>query len=98
MIMRFSFFVSATLLVVSPGFASSAFAMDGVNLDSGDGFTVDDATNFKVGETIALYNADGDEVDLQVQAVKDGGDVWDVDFVDPDSGDAASIEFTKVAN
>ena len=98
MTMRFSFFVLAALLVASSTIASPAFAMDGVNLDSGDSFTVDDATTFKVGETIALYNADGDEVDLQVQTVKDGGDVWDVDFVDPDSGDAASIEFTKVAN
>ncbi len=91
--MRFSFFVLAALLVASP-----AFAMDGVNMDSGDSFTVDDTTVFNVGDSIALYDADGNEVDLQVQAVKDGGDVLDVDFVDPDSGDQATIEFTKVAN
>ena len=90
--MRFTFLALAALLITTP-----AFAMDGVNMDSGDAYTVDDATTFNVGDTIALYDADGNEVDLQVQAVTDNGDVLDVDFVDPDSGDQASIEFTKMS-
>jgi uncharacterized protein YxjI len=89
--MRFSF-LALTVFFIAP----SAFAMDGVNLDSGDAFTVDDTTAFNVGDTVAIYDADGNELDLQVQAVKDAGDSWDVDGIDPDTKETTSLEFTKV--
>jgi hypothetical protein len=77
--------------------ATPAFALDGVNMDSGDLFTVDDATIFKVGDTVAVYDADGNETDLEVQAVKDTGAAFDVDFLDPELGETTTIEFTKPA-
>jgi hypothetical protein len=90
--MRLSLLAFAVFMIATP-----ALAMDGVNIDSGDVFTVDDATTFKVGDTVAVYDADGNESDLEVQAVKDTGAALDVDFLDPDSGEATSIEFAKAA-
>ena len=75
--------------------ASPAFAMDGVNVDTGDTVTVDDGTVFKVGDAIAVYDADGTEMDVEIQAVNESNTAIDVDIVDPDSGDAATIEFSK---
>jgi len=89
--MRFSFFALAAFLIATP-----AFAMDGVNTDTGDAVTVDDGTVFNVGDTVAVYDIDGNELDLQIQAVNDTSTALDVDFVDPDSGETSTIEFTKV--
>jgi hypothetical protein len=89
--MRISLLALAALLIATP-----ALAMDGVDLDTGDAFTVDDTTTFNVGDTVAIYDADGNELDLQVKAVKDLGASLDVDFIDPDSGETTSLEFTKL--
>ena len=75
--------------------ASPALAMDGVNTDTGDAVTVDDGTEFTVGNVIALFDADGNEMDVEIQAVNDKGDAIDVDVVDQDSGDTATVEFSK---
>ncbi len=75
--------------------ASPALAMDGVNVDTGDAVTVDDGTEFKVGDVIAMFDADGNEMDVQVQAVNDTGTALDVDVADQDTGDTATVEFTK---
>jgi hypothetical protein len=69
--------------------------MDGVNTDTGDAVTVDDGTEFTVGNVIALFDADGNEMDVEIQAVNDKGDAIDVDVVDQDSGDTATVEFSK---
>ncbi len=85
----------SALAIALFAFATPVFAMDGVNTDTGDAVTADDGTVFNVGDTVTLYDADGNEMTVQVQAVKDTGDALDVDVVDNDSGDSATIEFTK---
>jgi uncharacterized protein YxjI len=85
----------SALTVAVFAFAAPAYAMDGVNTDTGDAVTADDGTTFNVGDTVTLYDADGNEMTVQVQAVKDTGDALDVDVIDNDSGDSATIEFTK---
>lgn len=76
-------------------FASPAFAMDGTNVDTGDSVTVDDGTTFKIGDTIAVYDVDGNEMDVEIQAVNETDNAVDVDIADPDSGETATIEFAK---
>ena len=76
-------------------FAGRASAMDGTNLDTGDSFTVDDATTFTEGDTLQLYDDDGNEIDVIINAVKDTGGAFDVDVTNPDTNDTATIEFTK---
>ena len=76
-------------------FASPAFAMDGVNTDTGDAVTADDGTVFKVGDVITLYDVDGNEMSVQIQTVNDTATAVDIEVTDQDSGDAASIEFLK---
>ena len=75
--------------------ASPALAMDGVNTDTGDAVTVDDGTTFSVGAFVTLYDADGNEMSVQIQAVTETATAIDIDVTDQDTGDAASIEFTK---
>ncbi len=88
--MRFAVVVIVAFL----GLTSSAFAMDGVNTDTGDVVTVDDATVFTVDAVIPLFDADGDEIDLSVLKVTPGDEITTVDFLDPDTGDDATFEFT----
>ncbi len=88
--MRLPVVALALVALVSP-----AMAMDGVNTDTGDAVTVDDGTEFTVGNVIALFDADGNEMDIEIQAVNDKGDAIDVDVVDQDSGDTATVEFSK---
>ncbi|MDE2385369.1 MAG: hypothetical protein KGO53_12200 [Alphaproteobacteria bacterium] len=75
--------------------AVPAHAMDGVNVDTGDAVTVDDGTTFNVGDPLVMFDADGNEIDVEIQAVKDTGAALDVDVIDQDSGDTATIEFSK---
>ncbi len=75
--------------------ASPAFAMDGINTDTGDTVTVDDGTVFKVGDIVTLYDTEGTEMSVEIKALSDTGTAIDIDVIDQDSGDAASIEFTK---
>ena len=87
-----------TLSVLAISFlalAAPAFAMDGVNTDTGDVVTADDGTTFKIGDLVTLYDADGNEMSVEVQAVSETDTAIDIDVTDQDSGDAASIEFTK---
>ena len=74
---------------------SPARAMDGVNTDTGDAVTTDDNTVFTVGSNIVLYDADGNEMDVVVQSVKETEAALEVEVQDQDSGDNATIEFTK---
>ena len=90
--MRLTLSVLAISLLV---LASPAVAMDGVNTDTGDAVTVDDGTTFKVGDLVTLYDADGNEMSVEVQAVSETDTSIDIDVTDQDSGDATSIEFTK---
>ncbi len=76
------------------GLTHSAFAMDGVNTDTGDAVTVDDGTVFTVDAIVPVFNADGDELDLTVQKVTPGDKVVTVDFLNVDSGEASTFEFT----
>jgi len=82
--------VLATLAMAVP-----ALAKDGVNLDTGDTVTVDDNQDFNVGDVVAFFDADGNEVDVSIDKVNDTGDAIDVDVTDQDSGDTATFEFTK---
>jgi hypothetical protein len=75
--------------------ATPANAMDGVNLDTGDAVTVDDNTVFNVGDVIALYDADGNEIDVLINNIKDTPDATDIDVTDQDSGETATFEFSK---
>ena len=88
--MRLAAFVFAAF-----AFAAPALAMDGTNVDTGDVYTVDDSTTFKVGDVLSMFNADGEEVNAEVKAVKETDKAWEVDVVDQDSGDSSTIEFTK---
>lgn len=83
------------LVLSAFGFVVPASAMDGVNVDTGDAVTVDDGTAFNVGDVIAVYDTDGNEMDVEIQSVNDNGTTVDLDVVDQDSGDGASLEFTK---
>ncbi len=85
----------SALALAAIGLAVPASAMDGVNVDTGDAITVDDGTNFNVGDVIAVYDTDGNEMDVEIQSVNDNGTTVDLDVVDQDSGDGASLEFTK---
>ncbi len=87
--MRFSFVMIAFL-----GLTSLAFAMDGVNTDTGDTVTVDDGTVFSIDDIVPVFNADGDEMDLTVQKVTPGDKIVTVDFINIDSGEATTFEFT----
>ena len=87
-----------TLAILAISFlalACPAFAMDGVNTDTGDAVTADDGTVFTVGDVITLYDADGNEMSVQIQTVTDTATAVDIEVTDQDSGDAASIEFLK---
>ena len=88
--LKLSVFAISILALASP-----AFAMDGVNTDTGDAVTVDDGTTFSVGDFVTLYDADGNEMSVQIQAVTETATAIDIDVTDQDTGDAASIEFTK---
>jgi hypothetical protein len=92
--MRFISAASATLLAITM-LALPAKAMDGVNVDTGDTVTVDDGTVFKVGDTVSMFDSDGNEFDVEVQAVTDKDTSISVDVVDPESGDGATVEFKK---
>ena len=72
-----------------------ALAMDGVNADTGDAVTVEDGTKFNAGDTVAVFDADGNETDLQVVDITDNGDTIDVDFINPETQDVATITFVK---
>ena len=85
----------STLVVSLLVLASPAFAMDGVNTDTGDTVTTEDGTTFNVGDTLVLFDVDGNEMDVEIKAVNETATATDVDVVDQDSGDAATIEFTK---
>lgn len=87
--MRFAFMTIALLSLTG-----SAFAMDGVNTDTGDAVTVDDGTVFTVDTVIPVFTADGDEMDLTVQKVTPGDKSTTVDFIDAESGEEATFEFT----
>ena len=76
-------------------FCTPAFAMDGVNVDTGDTVTADDGTNFVIGQTVTLYDAEGNEMSVVVQGVKQTDAGLDVDVQDQDSGDTATIEFAN---
>ncbi|MBG1232567.1 DUF5334 family protein [Aestuariivirga litoralis] len=91
--MRFTLpaFLLASLVFV----ASPAFAKDGTNLDTGDTVSVDDSATFNVGDVVAVFDADGNEIDVEIQAVKDTGDALDIDVIDQDSGESATFEFAK---
>ncbi len=88
------YYASAAVLTFF-AFCTPAFAMDGVNVDTGDAVTADDGTNFIIGQTVTLYDADGNEMAVVVQGVKQTDAGLDVDVQDQDSGDTATIEFTK---
>ena len=75
--------------------AAPAFATDGVNTDTGDAVTVDDGTVFRVGDVVTLYDAEGNEMNVEIKAVNDTADTLDIDVIDQDTGDSATIEFTK---
>ncbi len=75
--------------------AAPAFAMDGVNTDTGDAVTVDDGTVFMVGDVISLYDSEGNEMSVEIKAVNDTTDSLDIDVTDQDTGDSATIEFAK---
>ncbi len=75
--------------------AAPAFAMDGVNTDTGDAVTADDGTVFTVGDVISLYDAEGNEMSVEIKAVNDTADSLDIDVTDQDTGDSATIEFAK---
>jgi hypothetical protein len=81
-----------TLLVLA---TSPAMAMDGIVSDTGDEVTVDDGTVFTEGATIAVFDADGTEHDMQVMRIVDADDAMTVDVIDSETGDAETIEFTK---
>ena len=76
-------------------FYTPAFAMDGVNVDTGDAVTADDGTNFVIGQPVTLYDAEGNEMSVVVQGVKQTDAGLDVDVQDQDSGDTATIEFAN---
>lgn len=90
--MRLSLFALAISLIV---LASPAFAMEGINTDTGDAVTADDGTVFTVGDVITLFDADGNEMSVQIQTVNDTETAIDIEVTDQDTGDAASIEFLK---
>ena len=75
--------------------AAPAFAMDGVNTDTGDAVTADDGTVFTVGDVISLYDAEGNEMSVEIKAVNDTADSIDIDVTDQDTGDSTTIEFAK---
>jgi len=83
------------LVLAMLAMAVPALAKDGVNLDTGDTVTVDDNQDFNVGDVVAFFDADGNEVDVSIDKVNDTGDAIDVDVTDQDSGDTATFEFTK---
>ena len=56
---------------------------------------MDDNQDFNVGDVVAFFDADGNEVDVSIDKVNDTGDAIDVDVTDQDSGDTATFEFTK---
>ena len=85
----------AGLFLAALALETPALAKDGVNLDTGDTISVDDNQAFNIGDVVAMYDADGNELDVQINEVKDTGDAVDVDVTDQDSGETATFEFTK---
>ncbi len=90
--MRLTLSALAISLIV---LVSPAFAMDGINTDTGDAVTVDDDTTFSVGDIVTLYDAEGTEMSVEIKSVTDTDTAIALEVIDQDSGDAASIEFTK---
>lgn len=88
-------FALPALILAALALATPARAMDGVNLDTGDTITTDDNTVFNVGDVIAFYDADGNEIDVQINNVKETNDATDVDVTDQDTGETATFEFAK---
>jgi uncharacterized protein YxjI len=88
--MRLAFLTLALVTLATP-----AFALDGVNIATGDTVTVADGTTFTEGDTLPVFDADGNQTDYIVQAVKDVDQAIDVDLADVDSGDVTTFEFAK---
>lgn len=86
---------STLLMTLSFMAASPAHAMDGVVIDTGDIVTVEDGTVFTEGDSVTVYDADGTTHTLQVMAVTNVPESTSVDFIDEESGDAKTVEFTK---
>lgn len=86
---------STLLMTLSFLAATPAQAMDGVVTDTGDIVTVEDGTVFTEGDSVTVFDSDGTTHTFQVMAVTDTPESTSVDFIDEESGDAKTVEFSK---